>query len=415
MRIVGTLCVALTLLLPWREAREPQGTPPTQFLFVWAGAVDPKQTDFLAVIDATPAVPRYGSVIATVPVGAVTGAHHAEWASERILLANGFTAGATFRFDVTNPRKPMLVGALAVPDGIAHPHSFVRLANGNVLATYQMQASDHSQAGGIAEHDAKGAVVRWKSAIDPAARDQLVRPYSLVTMPAIDRVVTTGADMHLKGESRVVQVWRLSDLRLIRSIVLPDGPRGREAGQTLEPRLLADGRTVVVSTLNCGLYRIDKLETEEPSAALLHTFDDQRCDMPVVSGRYWVQTLSTTNALVVLDMSDAARPMEISRLDLGADNRPHWVSLEPGGNRIVVTGYRDMQHRVLMLRIDPGTGHLSVDSAFREDGASEPGLDFNRATWPHGATGPARPHGALFGPPAASLPPRNAPSRRAAG
>jgi 6-phosphogluconolactonase (cycloisomerase 2 family) len=97
-------------------------------------------------------------------------------------------------------------------------------------------------------------------------------------------------------------------------------------------------------------------------------------------------------------MSDPARPVEVSRLDLGSDNRPHWLAVEPGGTRIVLTGYRDLQYRVLMLQIDPANGRLSVDNAFRKDGASEAGLNFNRVNWPHGATGPARPHGAVFGP-----------------
>ena len=51
--------------------------------------------------------------------------------------------------------------------------------------------------------------------------------------------------------SHVAQVWRLSDLKLLETIVLPK-PQGREemswgdAVDASEPRVLADGKTVVV-------------------------------------------------------------------------------------------------------------------------------------------------------------------------
>ena len=50
----------------------------------------------------------------------------------------------------------------------------------------------------------------------------------------------------------------------------------------------------------------------------------------------------------------------------------------------------------LMARIDRATGALRLDEAFTTPGAARPGVDFGRDTWPHGATGPAIPHGAVF-------------------
>ena len=369
-------------------------SPAPEYLLVWAGAADSTQTDFLAVVDATPHGPRYGDLVATIPVGAVTMAHHVTVAGGHILLANGFNAGKTYRFDIRDPHNPVLADTLAVPEKLSHPHSFVQLDNGHMLGTYQYHAGDHSRPGGLAEHDTQGQVVRWSSAEDPQLK-QFLRPYSLIVVPALDRVVTTGADMHGQGQSRIVQVWRLSDLRLMKSLVLPDGPRGNEGLDTFEPRLLDDGHTVIVSTLKCGLYRIDGLEGENPSAVAIHTFDDQRCDMPAVIGRYWIQTLSTKHAIVSLDISDPARPVEVARLELGADNRPHWLASGPEG-RLVLTGYRDLQFRVLMLQLDRTTGRLSIDSTFRDRGSTQTGVDFNRVHWPHGATGPARPHGAVW-------------------
>jgi hypothetical protein len=113
-----------------------------------------------------------------------------------------------------------------------HPHTYVRLPNGHVLATFQYHGGHEpkSDGGGIVEFDERGHVIRSSSAMDPAAKSELIRPYSLVVVPALDRIVSTNTSMHFKsdGETRTVQVWRLSDLKLLRTIVLPPGPRGSE-------------------------------------------------------------------------------------------------------------------------------------------------------------------------------------------
>jgi hypothetical protein len=71
-----------------------------------------------------------------------------------------------------------------------------------------------------------------------------------VIVPALDRIVSTNTSMHFKsdGETRTVQVWRLSDLKLLRTLILPPGPRGSEQNAPGEPQLLANGKTVLVHT-----------------------------------------------------------------------------------------------------------------------------------------------------------------------
>ncbi len=63
--------------------------------------------------------------------------------------------------------------------------------------------------------------------------------------------------------SRQLQIWRLSDLALLHTITLPDGPAGDESRLTAEPRVLADGRTVLVSTFACGLYLMEGLASDD--------------------------------------------------------------------------------------------------------------------------------------------------------
>jgi hypothetical protein len=57
------------------------------------------------------------------------------------LLANGFHAGRTWLFDLTHPLEPRIITAFGDAAGYSHPHTFVRLADGNVLATYQYKGA----------------------------------------------------------------------------------------------------------------------------------------------------------------------------------------------------------------------------------------------------------------------------------
>jgi hypothetical protein len=71
--------------------------------------------------------------------------------------------------------------------------------------------------------------------------------------------------------------------------------------------------------------------------------------------------------------------------------------MEPAGDRIVVTsGAGTTQYRVLVVRLDPESGQLELDSSFRDHDSGEPGVRFDRTSWPHGAAGAAKPHGAVF-------------------
>jgi hypothetical protein len=373
----------------------------SRYLFVWAGDADKQESDFLAVLDVGRQSPTYAQVVATLPVGAVgTMPHHTEYEmpGDGVLWANGFAAGRTFRLDLRDPARPRLAGTFESAGPYSHPHSFARLPNGNLLAVFQRRVDAGGiTTGGLAELDTAGRVVRAVSAA--TAVDSTVRPYSLVIVPALDRVVTTATDMHLEVRSRAVQIWRLSDLALLHTVLLPPGPRGDENWLTAEPRVLADGRTVLVNTFSCGLYRLHGIEGDAPSAEWLYSVPWEKgrfCAVPVVAGRYWLQTIGVGHSVVSLDVSDPDHPREAGRLTLGPEEVPHWIALEPAGKRLVITGYRDLAPWVLLADFDPATGSLRVDSTFRASGSERPGVHFGRDEWPHGATGPAVPHGAVF-------------------
>lgn len=373
----------------------PEGTPDSpegQFLFVWATDADSVDLNFMAVVDADPASPGYGDVLTTLPVpteGRIRG-HHTEhrMPDGGVLFANDFGTGETYLIDLRNPMAPVLVDSFTTAGPLDSPHSFERFADGTILATFQTSGPGNTTPGGIARLDPTGRMLAFGSA---AAGGVEMRPYSLAIVPAVDRVVTGSADMRGAVDSRAVQIWRATDLALLHTLSFPD-----EWGRAAEPRVLSDGHTVFVSTFGCALLRVDGLETGAPTLSRAFDFGGEGCALPVVAGRFWIQAVPGVNGLVALDMSDPSQPVEAARLSLSDEDWPHWISLSPDGRRIVVTGYRGTRHRVLIVDLDPTSGRMTVDASFGSPDAAEPGISFDRATWPHGNTGPADPHGAVF-------------------
>jgi len=369
----------------------PTSEPPAarDYLYLWTASPDSTRPDFLAVLDVTEDSTRYGRLVTTVPVpGLGNGPHHTEheMPADGRLFANGFGSGRTFIFDFTDPAAPKLDGEFGDVEGMMHPHSYLRLPGGNVLATFQMRHDSAGTApGGLAEITPQGQVVRTASADLPGV-DRAIRPYSAGIVAPLDRVVTTTTDMEADSATNAVQIWRLSDLKLLHTINFPDGPMGREGAATAEPRVMEDGRTVLVSTFNCGLYLMEGLDSGAPSARLVASFPRKEgtyCAIPVIAGNYYVVTVPAWNAIVSLDISDPTAPREVGRVTLGAEDVPHWISLSPDRRRVVVTGYGAMEQRVMILRFDATTGQLAVDERFREAGATAPG--FRIAGSPHGA------------------------------
>ncbi len=50
----------------------------SDYLFVWAGAENTDESDFLAVIDVNPDSPDFGDIVSSVQVGVNGAAHHSE-------------------------------------------------------------------------------------------------------------------------------------------------------------------------------------------------------------------------------------------------------------------------------------------------------------------------------------------------
>lgn len=380
------------------------------FLYVWAGDADKLSSDFLAVIDVRRGSATYAQVISTVPVDAKgTGPHHTEHQVERdgILFANGFGAGRTFRFDVNQAASPKLLGSFTTVGDYSFPHSFVQLAGGHLLGTFQGHGTTNTPPGGLVELDRQGRLVRATSARATGFDTLDMRPYSLAVLPAIDRVVSTSTDM-VANFGAHLQIWRLSDLALLHTIPLPkttgtDGHRHEGAPTDKddephhlfpgEPRTLADGKTVLLATFTCGFYRVTAIDSPQPEINFVMAFGGADCAVPVVVGNTWVQTVPDEHAVVALDVRDAMHPRELSRVTFDSTFKPHWMAYDaPSGRLIVNDGAAQLQ----LIRMNAATGALAIDSTFRDRDAKTAGVRFDRAAWPHGATGPAKAHGSVF-------------------
>jgi hypothetical protein len=412
-------CLTAAVVIACAACRRDASPPPGGYLFVWAGDSAGTSSDFLAVIDASPSSPTYGSVVASAPTGAAgTHPHHTEavLAANSHLLANGFHAGRTWLYDLSAPRTPKILTSFGDLGGFTHPHTYVRLPNGNVLATFQYKADSAAPApshahdasaaagahttGGLVEMDERGTVVRSAAARDSAIPDRYIYPYSVLPIPALDRAVSTTTDMdeaNKKATSRWVQLWRLSDLTLLETIALPPGPRGDEHEFTGEPLLLPDGKSAYIHTFNCGLYLVRGIDSDQPRATFVKGFEGKNCGVPVLAGHYWLQTVPDAHALVSLDVADPEHPREVATLKLGDDEQPHWIAIDDTGRRVALNSAgAGTGNRLFIIDFDPASGALTLDERFRDAGATRPGVSFSQKTWPHGFTGKAIPHGTVF-------------------
>jgi hypothetical protein len=400
-QLLGLALVLYAISVPAVSADKPQ--VPGHYLFAWAGDVAQQGNDFLAVIDAEPGSATYGHLVTTVVTDQKSmQVHHTEYTmpEDGLLFANDHLAGRTFIFDLRDPINPKISASFTDMAGYSHPHSFLRLPNGHVLASFQhMHHSggempmDLGSSGGIVEIDNEGKVIRSASSADPAYPNANLMPYSLVVLPDIDRVVVTNSSMHdVDAHGHTYQIWRLSDLKLLKTAYFDTG--GRQYGDIdpEEPRRGPDG-SIFVQTVSCGIERITDVGTASPRSQLVHMFPGRFCGVPTIVGHYLIQSVYAIHSVVALDISNPAKPKEVSKLKFDDVFGPHWTGWDAKSQRLVVTGYEE--HRLFMLKLDQKTGALSMDTAFH-DADGKPGFNFDDREWPHGWKGSANPHGVVF-------------------
>ncbi len=110
------------------------------------------------------------------------------------------------------------------------------------------------------------------------------------------------------------------------------------------------------------------------------------------------------------DEADCPTLAGVILVDDNTTGGPHWAALDnfnytPSGAPtrlmwcdyfVARTGY-DGNHRCYMAHVDPASGALTYDTAFRDENTGALGIDFNRADWPnHENGGFYKPHSMVF-------------------
>jgi len=390
------------------------------YLFAWAGDTEGRGEDFIAVIDAAPDSPSYGKAVASAASGIRTRqVHHTEYwmPAGELLFANDHKAGRTVVFDLRDPLHPHVHAAFGDLDGFSHPHSFLRLPNGHVLTSFQVeghldhgsdQDSEHGGDmvtsmtdvgaqpgihGGLVEIDDEGRAVRSTSTAEPSRPDDLLMAYSLLPLPDIDRVIVTNSSM--RGQDRnghTYQIFRLSDLKRLSTNDF-DAPPGRYGEINPEEARRGPDGAVYVQTVGCGIERVTDIASDHPRSKLVWQFPGSFCGVPSIVSHYLIQSVPILHGIVVLDIKDGSHPFEVARVALDRAMSPHWTGYDAKTHRLAVTGYGE--DRLFMLTFNPEAGTLTVDRDFHDD-KGNPGFDFDNRTWPHGWTGSAMAHGVVF-------------------
>ena len=390
------------------------------YLFAWAGDATERGEDFIAVIDAEPDSPGYGTLVASAASGIRSRqVHHTEYWMPvgEMLFANDHKAGRTVVIDLHDPLHPHVHAAFGDLDGFSHPHSFLRLPNGNVLASFQVEGHmdhgsdremghDHDVAmpmidvgaqpgvhGGLVEIDNEGRAVRSASTADPARPDDMLMAYSLLPLPDIDRVIVTNSPMRDEDRSgHTYQIFRLHDLKWLSTNDF-DAPPGRYGEINPEEARRGPDGAVYVQTIGCGIERVTDIASNHPRSKLVWQFPGSSCGVPSIVSHYLIQSVPILHAVVVIDIRDGAHPAEVTRVVLDQAIFPHWTGYDASTHRLAVTGYRE--NRLFMLKFNPESGALAIDPAFHDD-HGKPGFDFDNRGWPHGWTGSATAHGVVF-------------------
>ena len=421
--IALTACSQKTVDIPLKGEASP-------YLFVFAGDQDKEDPDFLAMMNVDPVSETRGDPVSSVSICHKDSMpHHTEYVAPppgEPIFMNAHHHELSLIVDIQSPKALVLEKTFKPPASLRYPHDYKRTPEGTRLVGFLRSdgaSPDPSEDltpgghGGIAEYTMDGELIRSVSAAVPGLK-KAVRPYAFALLPEQDRFLITSAPMHENSWADVVQIYRYSDFTLLHTLELPVGRLSngevQEGSQRagFGPRVLDDG-SIFLNTYGCAFYHVTDIDTDAPNVSTVHTLktkaaksDDYirgACGIPVRIGDFWVQPVGHRHEVVVLDISDPTAPEEVFHLKTPRTFNPHWLGKDPLGNRLVLGSELGSEQGFFVLRIDEETGALAFDKAFqgkhkglilnrKQDGY----VSFDRAAWPHGETGMAFGHAAIF-------------------
>lgn len=431
--LIGIMCAAGLVSScnqqPTQTIEPTEGSP---YLFVFAGDDDKQDEDFLVVLDVDPKSDTLGEPISSLPIGhKMSMPHHTEYVAPpkgEPIFMNAHHHELSMIVDVNDVHALKITKTFKPPEQLRFPHDYTRTPSGTRLVGFlrsngpspdKSEDLEPGNHGGIAEYTIDGDLIRSRSAaVDDYPKP--IRPYAFALLPEQDRLVVTSAPMMEQSWADVIQIYRYSDFELLQTIELPVGKRDGKAvpgsqAAGFGPRVLDDG-SIFINAYGCALYHLTDIASDKPSLKMVHTIETKpqdnpktirgACGIPFRIGKYWLQPAGLENKVVVLDISDPSKPKEIQHISTPKDFQPHWLAKDPLGNRLVLGAEMGYEEGFYVFRFDEKTGQLEFDTSFNGKRGSgwrswfspnSPGyISFDREKWPHGKTGKAWGHAALF-------------------
>ena len=198
------------------------------------------------------------------------------------LFANGFESGQTFVFDLRDPARPRIVEPVRRRRGLFAPALVPPAAERQRARDVPdaARARGWHAPGGIVELTPAGAAGAFAARPMRPGMDPELRVYSAGDRPG-PRPDRDDHDRHARGFAGLAPRADLAPVgpRAAAHVPAARRPGGDEGLLTAEPRLLADGKTVLVSTFSCGLYLMEGLESDAPSARLVASFPRKPDDL----------------------------------------------------------------------------------------------------------------------------------------
>ncbi len=410
---------------------ELTGASPHLLLLV--GDQDEQDEDFIAVLNVDPVSNTRGQSLGSAPIGQKASmVHHMEYTAPpkgEPIFMNGHHHELSLIVDFSDPTKPTIVNTFQPPEPLRYPHDYARTGSGTRLVGFLRSEGDSPNPdertspgnhGGIAEYSIDGELIRSASAAAPGYA-KAIRPYAFAQLPEMDRITVTSAPMMEQSWADVVQIFRYSDFELLHTIDLAVGVD--HEGKTVEgingagfgQHVLPDG-SIFLNSYGCNFYHLTGIDTDQPKADLVFSVETDpaddptkirgACGIPLMIGQYWVQPIGKKEQVVVLDISNPTSPTEVFRLDTPEGFAPHWMGKDPAGNRLILGAELGGEQGFYMLRFDEASGRIEFDPDFADYRSNSPFnlfrsksvgyISLDRETWPHGATGPAWGHAAVF-------------------
>ena len=345
-----------------KRADRPVGAAPARYLYVWAGTGNDTTdgVDMMTVIDANSASATYATILAAVPVDSSGRMpHHTEFTLPATgpLFANDYSGDKSFLVDFSTPEAPAhpAPGERSRRPAVAFIRAFAQRARAGHGAVWRWFRA--GRPGWARRVRRGGKPVRSGWSRDSTFPNARIRTYAITVVPESDRVVTTSTPMDNEKTANVVQVWRLSDLRLLKTLPVPEIAGDSTHVYPFEVRTLADG-SVMLNTYGGFFHlgserspRIDRVMTMPRNFG---------CSVPVISDSLMIMPIAYAHRFATIDISDPLAPREIaSWLPIPASSRTGPPPIR--SNRLVVTDQGDGLPMVKILHLDRSTGRLSWD------------------------------------------------------